>query len=177
MTHTTSKLAFLAIAATISGVSTQAQVQAQDAFAALDVAARPAAAEEMEGLAYDLVVAGRGWDQAAGLYRRAAAMRGIGDPIGADNLRIAGYIEFYRNRPQTAVTTLTEAGEAFLALGDVERAAESFIDGAWVAMQAGMSEPAVDLSERARLLSRSPLLHPEERFALARRLGAAAGTE
>jgi hypothetical protein len=176
MTHTTSKFAFLALAATISStVSTQ--VQAQDAFAALDVAVRPAAAEEMEGLAYDLVVAGRGLDEAAGLYRRAAALRGTGDPMGADNLRIAGYIEFYRNRPQLAVTTLTEAGEAFLALGDVERAAESFIDGAWVAMKADMPAAVLELSERARLLSRSPLLEADERFALARRLGPAAGTE
>ncbi len=177
MTHTTSKFAFLATAATLLAVSTQAQIQAQDAFAALDVAVRPAAAEEMESLAYDLVVGGRGWDQAAGLYRRAAAMRGIGDPIRADNLRISGYIEFYRRRPHAAVTSLTEAGEAFLALGDVERAAESFIDGAWVAVQSGMSIPALELSERARLLSRSPLLDAEERFALARRLGPAAGTE
>jgi len=93
------------------------------------------------------------------------------------DLRLAGYLYFYRDRPQAAVVSLTEAGEAFLALGDVEGAAETFIDGAWVATEAGMSAAAKELADRAKLLTSSPLLHPEERFALARRLGATPGTE
>jgi hypothetical protein len=146
-------------------------------FAALDVATRPAAAEEMEALAYDMILAGRGWDSAAGLYRRAAELRGAEDPRSAMDLRLAGYIDYYREHGQAALVSLTESGESFLALGDVQGAADAFIDGAWVAAQLGMSAEARALADRARLLTRSPLLAPAERFALARRLGVTAGTE
>jgi hypothetical protein len=90
---------------------------------------------------------------------------------------LAGYLQFYRGRPKAAVASLTHAGEAFLALGDVERAAKAFIDGAWVAQSAGMQAEARDLRERGRLLTRSPLLDAAERTALVRRLGEAAGIE
>ncbi|MEQ1856353.1 MAG: hypothetical protein ABL963_07780 [Longimicrobiales bacterium] len=175
MTTTTNRLAFVAIAATFSVMPLQ--TQAQDAFAALDVSMPPAAAEEMESLAYDMILAGRGWEQAAGLYLRAAAMRGAADPRSATDVRLAGYIYFYKGRPQAAVTSLTGAGEAYLALGDVEGAAETFIDAAWVAAKVGMTAEARGLADRARLLTRSPLLEPSARFGLAERLGATPGTE
>lgn len=76
-----------------------------------------------------------------------------------------------------AVATLTQAGEAFLGLGDVERAAEAFIDAAWVAHEVRMPLEARALAERGRLLTRSPLLDAFARAALARRLGGTAGME
>jgi hypothetical protein len=173
--HSNNRIAVLAIFAALAGTSTP--VQAQDAFASLDVPTRPAAAAEMEQRADDLLVAGRGWEQAAGLYRRAAELRGPDDLQSADNLRLAGYLQFYRGRAKAAVASLTEAGEAFLALGDVEQAADAFIDGAWVANEVDMPVEAQELSERGRLLTRSPLLRVEERTALVRRLGEAAGIE
>ena len=175
MPHTKTRIASLAIIATFAAASHQDQ--AQDAFVALDVSVRPVAAEEMEQRAKDIIMGGRGWDRAAGLYRRAAELRGTDDIRSADNLRLAGYIQYYRGRPLAAVLALTQAGEAFLALGDVEGAAEALIDGAWVATQSGMSPQALDLAERARRLTRSPLLQPEERSALARRLGSPPNSE
>jgi len=175
MSNPTRRIVFVAIAATYALMPTD--TQAQDAFAALDVSMPPAAAEEMEALAYDMILGGRGWDSAAGLYRRAAELRGPEDPRSAMDLRLAGYIYFYRSRGAAALVSLTESGEAFLALGDVQGAAGTFIDGAWVATQLGMSAEAVALAERAKLLTRSPLLAADERFALARRLGAAPRTE
>ncbi|MGE0160239.1 MAG: hypothetical protein AB7T31_12585 [Gemmatimonadales bacterium] len=171
--HSNIRIALFAIFATLVGPSTQAQ--AQDVFVSLELPARPAAAVEMEQQADDLLVAGRGWERAAGLYRRAAELRGSDDVKSADNLRMAGYLQFYRGRPKAAVLTLMQAGEAFLALGDVERAAEAFIDGAWVATRADMPVEARDLRERGRLLTRSPLLQVEDRTALVRRLGETAG--
>jgi hypothetical protein len=165
----------LAIIATFAAASSQ--VQAQTTFAALDVPVRPAAAEEMEQRAHDLIVTGTGWDRAAVLYRRAAELRGTDDLKSADNMRLSGYLHFYRGSSQASVLALTEAGEAFLALGDVGAAADALIDGAWVATQAGMSPQALDLAERARRLTRSPLLQPEERSALARRLGTPPSSE
>jgi hypothetical protein len=175
MINSTSRIVFVAIAATYAMMPTQ--TQAQDAFAALDVSTPPAAAEEMEALAYDMILGGRGWDSAAGLYRRAAELRGPEDPRSAMDLQLAGYIHFYRSRGAAAVESLTESGEAFLALGDVQGAAEAFIDGAWVATHLGSPAEAMALAERAKLLTRSPLLAADERFALARRLGATPGTE
>lgn len=167
-------IASVAIAAALAGTSTR--VQAQDAFVSIDVPSRPAAAD-VEQQASDLLLDGREWERAAGLYRLAAELRGSTDPRSGDDLRLAGYLQFYRGRTKAAVVSLTQAGEAFLALGDVERAAEAFIDGAWVANEAGMPTEAHDLSGRARLLARSPLLQFEERTALERRLGEAAGIE
>ena len=168
-------IASLAIVAALAGTSTR--VQAQDAFVSIDVLPRPAAAADVEQQASDLLLDGRGWERAAGLYRLAAELRGSTDPRSGDDLRLAGYLQFYRGRTKAAVVSLTQAGEAFLALGDVERAAEAFIDGAWVANEADMPTEARDLSGRARLLARSPLLRVEERIALERRLGEAAGIE
>ena len=87
MSHTTTRIAFLATIATFAAASHQ--VQAQD-FAALDVPVRPAVAEEMEQRAHDLILTGHGWEQAAGLYRRAAELRGSDDLKSADNMRLAG---------------------------------------------------------------------------------------
>jgi hypothetical protein len=174
MTHHRIHFAILAFFLPAIGA---AQIQAQDAFVSLDVPARPAAAEEMEQRASDALAAGRGWQRAAGLYRRAAELRGWGDLKSADNLRLAGYLQFYDARTKAAVASLIEAGETFLALGDVESAAETFIDAAWVAQQAEMGREAKELSERAELLTRSPLLEASDRLALVRRLGMAGGIE
>jgi hypothetical protein len=174
MTHTHRRLVHsVAIVATLAGAATQgpAQLTAQDAFVSLAVTAQPSAAARMEQQARELLLTGHGWEQAADLYLRAAELRGAGDLESADNLRLAGYVEFYRGRPKAAVASLTQAGETFLALGDVERAAQAFIDGAWVAAQASMPIEARALHERGRLLTQSPLLAAEDRTALVRRLG------
>lgn len=175
MTNSTTRILILAIVATLAGASNQ--VQAQDAFASLDVPAQPAAVEELEQRAYDLLTAGRGWEQAAGLFLRAAELRGAHDLQSADNIRLAGYLQYYAGHAKAAVASLTQAGDAFLALGDVEHAAATFIDAAWVAAQASMLLEARALGERGRLLTRSPLLVAEDRTALVRRLGGAPGIE
>jgi hypothetical protein len=179
MTHTIHRFAFLAILAALAGAPTQARAQqrAQGAFVSPDVPTGPPAAQELERRATVLLSAGHDWDQAAGLFRRAAELRGGGDLESADNLRLAGYLEFYRGRSKAAVTSLTRAGETFLALGDVERAAQVFIDAAWVAVQAKMPLDARSLSERGRLLTQSPLLGAANRTALVRRLGGVPGIE
>ena len=168
-------IASIAIVAALAVVPTQ--VGAQTAFVSLDLPAQPVAAAEMEERADDMLRSGRGWERAAGLYRRAAELRGSADPQSADDLRIAGYLQFYRGREKAAVLSLTQAGEAFLALGDVGRAAGVFVDCAWVANRANMPAEARELGERGRLLSSSPLLAAEERAALVKRLGEAAGIE
>jgi hypothetical protein len=179
MTSVPDRVAFFAIAALFAGTSTQAQAQTQ--FASLEVPTLPAAAADMEQRASDVLdggrLGGRGWERAAGLYIDAAELRGSADPRSADNLRLAGYLQYYRGRAKAAVVSLTQAGDAFLALGDVGRAAEAFIDAAWVADEANMPAEARELSERGRLLTQSPHLAAEERTALVRRLGEAAGIE
>jgi hypothetical protein len=175
MTSVHDRIAFLAIAALIAGTSTE--VQAQTQFASLDVPPRPAAATEMEEQAHGLILGGRGLERAVRLYIDAAVLRGSGDPKSADNLRLAGYLQYYRGRAKSAVASLTQAGEAFLALGDVERAATAFIDAAWVADESDMPAEARELSGRGRLLTHSPLLQGAARTALVRRLGEAAGIE
>jgi hypothetical protein len=175
MTSSKRRIALIAVIAVSAVASTQAQ--AQDAFVSIDVPSRPEAADHLEREAIELLSYGRGWRGAAALYMRAAELRGMDDLKSADNLRIAGYLQYYAGRHRAAVASLTEAGEAFLTLGDVERAAETFIDGAWVATQAGLPAAANVLSERGGLLTHSPLLGASERLALVRRLGMAGGIE
>ena len=68
-------IASLAIVAALAGTSTQ--LQAQDAFVALDVSSRPAAAAEVEKQASDLLLEGRSWERAAGLYLLGRSMTAI----------------------------------------------------------------------------------------------------
>lgn len=128
------------------------------------------AAERLEARARDLS-AGPRWSSAARLYRNAADLRGAGDVTAADNLRLAGFIQFYGGSTISAVDVLEEAADAYLAVGDVVSAAGTLTEAAWVAARAGKALEARMLRERALLLTLSPLLDPGERETLIRRLG------
>ncbi|NIP58873.1 MAG: hypothetical protein GWM92_11200, partial [Gemmatimonadetes bacterium] len=108
-------------------------------------------AEALEARAWALTQGRPRWKRAADLYRRAARLRGPGQFRAAEILHLAGSLYFYGDRAKTALRTHREAGEAFLALGDVPGAARAFLDGAWVAAEAGRTLEGRGLLERARL--------------------------
>lgn len=112
------------------------------------------------------------WKQAARLYRKAASLRDISDPAGVDNLSEAGRLSYYKGSKSQAVRDFEAAGDRALMIGDVLRAAENFADASWVAAEAGYTARALNLHERAQLLSQSPLLSAEDRVELQDRLAA-----
>ena len=166
MSHTKNGLIALAAVAAVAGAPSR--VHAQETANVL-VGESSTVAMELEGRALESLTT-QHLAAAARLYRRAAEIRGDGDIKSAENLHTVGYLEYYAGELQNAVVTLRSAGEAYLALGDVERAAEMFIDGAWVAASAGMIPEMHALRDRGMLLTRSPLLDAPERVALVQRL-------
>ena len=72
--------------------------------------------------------------------------------MGADKVRDllnAGRFHFYADHLGSAVSALQEAGEAAMALGDVDTAEQAFLDGAFVAVEAGDLTSAFALLDRA----------------------------
>jgi hypothetical protein len=172
MSHTRNGLIAVTVAASLIGAPSR--VHSQETFVVRAVTEEMSAqalvleTRAMEFLNGSLVVTHFG--EVASLYRRAAELRGQSDIRNADNLRTMGNLEYYKGDLHDAVSTLRSAGENYLALGDVVSAAETFIDGAWVAGRAGMMSEALLLRERGGVLTRSPLLDIPERTALLRRL-------
>jgi len=168
MSNTRSGLFALTAAAALMGAPNHlhGQESRQALSNSTDVSAM---AVDLETQAEELAKETR-WKAAAQMYRSAADLRGEGDIKSADNLRVAGYLHYYLGSFQSAISALRAAGESYLALGDVEQAAEAFIDGAWVAGRSGKMSEAHGLRERGVLLTRSPLLDMQNRMALVQRL-------
>lgn len=101
--------------------------------------------------------------RAAELYRRAAALRPDGDPVGLRDLIRAGRLAWYAGERTGAVRELESAAATVLRFGDVMTAATVFMDAAWMSNQIGDGEGALRLANRALDLSRSPLLADADR--------------
>lgn len=112
------------------------------------------------------------WDDAADLYRQAAALREPGDPVAVSNLKSAARLEFYQGSEGQAQRDLEEAAQQALAIGDVVAAANAFADAAWIAGGNGKGLQARELARRARLLTHSPLITQADRSEIQGRLPA-----
>ncbi|HKK94230.1 MAG TPA: hypothetical protein VJ925_12415 [Longimicrobiales bacterium] len=108
------------------------------------------------------------YGEASQLYRRAARLFGQ-HPEAAEAWAWAGRLSYYDGSDQS-VSDLEKAGEMALRYGDVELAAHSFLDAAWVAHEHGMNRQALDFAERATDLVHSPLLADADREVIERRV-------
>lgn len=106
------------------------------------------------------------WNQAAELYRQAAALRPAGDALAIADLKSAARLAFYRGKDRQAIRDLEKAGQRALDIGDVVAAANAFADAAWIAGKDGNGARAKALMERAQLLALSPLISPTDRAEL-----------
>jgi len=125
-------------------------------------------AHELEIQARQLAENHQAYAEAAELYRKAAKLYGP-SVKAAEAYHLAGKMAFY-DRDNRATDDMTRAGEMAAEFGHVALAAQSFLDGAWLAQREGLSRTAVELATRADRLADSPLLAEVDREALKRRI-------
>jgi hypothetical protein len=110
------------------------------------------------------------WPRAARLHERAAALRGD-DPRAVQSWRMAAWLYGATGDHGRGRTMMERAAESAAAGGDVERAANAYIDAALIAMEDGRADKATGLLRRTRVVLGSPLLPLDRRGAILRRIG------
>lgn len=128
-------------------------------------------AANLEKQAETLATSRAGFDEAEGLFRKAADLRD-GTLQAVSPRRMAGRLAYYLGNLDRAYRDFEEAGETALEWGDVVNAANAFLDAAWVARENGQGRQAVAMLSRARKLSHSPLIAAVDRRALEGRIAA-----
>lgn len=135
----------------------------------VDIAKAEALETEARGFTQDL----RDLGKAAKLLREAADYRPPEDPIAVSDLATSARLSFYRQDFDDARRTMVGAAERALGIGDVDRAANLFLDAAHLSVELNDGAAARAHMERARLLSHSPHLTATQHARLASRLGPA----
>ncbi|HSM37210.1 MAG TPA: hypothetical protein VK837_12490 [Longimicrobiales bacterium] len=100
----------------------------------------------------------------AALYRRSTDVTAIGDLI------LAGHLLNAAGQQDEAMETLEEAAERARSLGDIERAAQAYLDAAFVAEALEDDDAVQRLGTNAEMLAASPLLSDPQREHILRRL-------
>lgn len=108
--------------------------------------------------------------QAARLYEQSAAARSAGDAKAFTHLRAAAFLRYDSGDKRAGLALMEQAATRAADLGDVIAAANSFIDAALIAGELKQAPRAQDLSRRAALLAKSPLLDVSQRGALLARM-------
>jgi hypothetical protein len=164
MLRINSLLVLLAATAASIGVPDEARSQPRKGAEGAPEA-DASASERLEARARKLAERGRaGWARAATLYTRAAELRGPLDWGAPEDLILAGHLYFYAAQHEASVLAFRTAGQMFVAMGQLQRAAASFRDGAWVASQAGMGARAQELRAWVEVLTRpQPQTGPGQR--------------
>ena len=116
-----------------------------------------------------------GFSKSASYYWKASELRPEGDHRGIQNQIAAGKLWFYEGKASKAIRVLRGAGETALEFGDVETAAEAFLDAAWIAREKGDGLTAKTLAVRAHRLAQSPLIAQFKRAKLLSRINTAEG--
>ena len=110
------------------------------------------------------------WEDAAALYTEAAAIRGFGDEGAIDDLTRAGALHYYMGDRPGALSLMAGADRQTVASGHVLKAAESYVDGAWIALELGLTPTVREFAYSARLLAGSPHLSELESHSILSRL-------
>jgi len=108
--------------------------------------------------------------KASDLLRQAAALTPVEDANRAHDLHVAANLLFFAGSIAEAQVVMADAADAALARGDVEDAANAFVDAGWLAAKHDQPAEARDLALRAVHLAASPLLSGEQRDRILRRV-------
>jgi len=108
--------------------------------------------------------------RAAELFEQSAGARGPGDSRAVTCLRSAAALRYHSGDRAKGLGLMEKAGDRAIRLGDVVIAANAYIDAALIANELRQGARALDLSQRAALLAKSPLLDETQRSALLDRM-------
>ncbi len=111
------------------------------------------------------------WDRAAALFAEAAGLRSFGEAEAISDLHAASLLRYYLGGLDEALFLMAGAAEQAVASGQVLAAAQSYIDGAWIAVELRLTPAALEFAESATLLAGSPHLTESESRLILDRLG------
>ena len=147
-----------------------ASATAQQKLPLVRVTASTAYADDLALRAESLSTSLQHFKKAAELFERSAEARQAGDARAVTCLRSAAMLRYNSGNKQKGLTLMEKAGDRAIRLGDVVIAAHAYIDAAVIAAELRQGARAIDLSERAVLLTKSPLLSADQRNALVERM-------
>jgi hypothetical protein len=114
-------------------------------------------------------------NKAAKLHERSAELRDESDPMAASCLRTAAFLRYYAGGRRASADLMEKAAERAAGIGDVARAADSYIDAAYIAQELREGTRARELAHRAELLASSPLLTDAQRASIRARISGPTG--
>ncbi|HSM35766.1 MAG TPA: hypothetical protein VK837_05140 [Longimicrobiales bacterium] len=127
-------------------------------------------ADSLRDVAIALQSDSRSFYDAAIAYRDGVRYRARTDATAIGDLILAGRLLNAAGQDQEAKTILEEAAERARSLGHVRRAAEAYVDAAFVAEALGEESESQRLALNAAMLASSPLLDEDARSAILRRV-------
>jgi hypothetical protein len=143
---------------------------AQQTLAPVRVTANVAHADRLAAEADSLSRNLTHFKKAAKLYEMSAAARPVGDVKAFTYLRAAAFLRYDSGDKRSGLALMEQAAQRAADFGDVIAAANSYIDAALIAGELKQGVRAQDLSRRAALLAKSPLLDGAQRSALLGRM-------
>lgn len=112
-------------------------------------------------------------NKAAKLHERSAELRDESDPMAASCLRTAAFLRYYAGGRRASADLMEKAAERAAEIGDVARAADSYVDAAYIAQELKEGDRARAFAHRAELLANSPLITETQRAAIRARISGA----
>jgi hypothetical protein len=109
--------------------------------------------------------------KAARLHERSAELRDESDPMAASCLRTAAFLRYYAGGRRASADLMEKAAERAAGIGDVGRAADSYVDAAYIAQELKEGDRARTLARKAELLANSPLITDVQRASIRARIG------
>jgi hypothetical protein len=143
---------------------------AQQTLAPVRVTANIAYADRLASEADSLSRILSHFKKAAKLYEMSAAARPAGDMKAFTYLRSAAFLRYDAGDKRGSLSLMEQSAQRAADLGDVISAANAYIDAAIIAGELKQAPRAQDLSRRAALLAKSPLLDVAQRSALLGRM-------
>ena len=134
------------------------------------VASDNARADSLEARAREMYSTSRWYIVAARLHRRAALLRGD-DPKAVESFRSAAWLYSVAGKHQLAREMMENAAERATAFGDVEGAANAYIDAAYLAIESSRQDQVPDILARMHAVLSSPLLTESRRAGILKRIG------
>lgn len=168
-THTTfAAIAILALGATPVAARAQQALDPVQVRAAASSTANPEA-DAIAREAADRYGTPKRWREAARLHRRAAEIHGD-DAQAVPQLRMAAWLYSASGDLASARSMMERAGDRAAAVGDIDAAANAYVDAALFAIEEGRDDRLPALVQRARVLADAPLLPQTRRAAILQRI-------
>lgn len=164
----------VSVAATVLLIGVAQAATAQRLLPSVEVNAPRASkenarADTLEAAAVILQEKPRHYLEAARLYRRAAMLRGD-DTAAVTNFRKAAWLFSAFGDNGAAQVMMEKAAECATRVGDVERAANAYVDAAVIAVASGRKDRLPSLLDRTQALLSSPLLSEDGRANIMQRI-------